>query len=201
MEKVDDIYGKVDQAAAGFSISLESALQMGFNHFRKIPGMYMIYSLVFLLVLSNPGTGLILGGPILIGFFLAAQHLQSGREADIGVFFNGIRKFVPLLILNLLMTLVITLGLLLLVIPGIYFSISYLFAPLFVWFYDVSPVEAITLSRKMGSGNFVQILWIWLILLGLNFLGALALGVGLLITIPVSILVIYAIFDDIIGIH
>ena len=99
------------------------------------------------------------------------------------------------------MTVVITLGLLLLVIPGMYFAISYLFAPLFVWYYDVSPVEAITLSRKMVSGNFVQILWIWLILLGLNFLGALALGVGLLITIPVSACVIYAIFDDIIGIH
>lgn len=201
MERIDDIYGKVDRAAGGFSISLENVLQTGFNHFRKIPGAYMIYSLVFLLALSNPGTGLILGGPLLIGFFLAAQHLQSGSEAGMEVFLNGFRKFIPLLILNLLMTLVITLGFLLLVIPGIYFAISYLFAPLFVWFYDVSPVEAITLSRKMVSGNFVQILWIWLILLALNFLGALALGVGLLITIPVSACVIYAIFDDVIGIH
>jgi len=201
LERVDNIYGKVDRAAAGYSISLENVLQTGFNHFRKIPGAYMIYSLVFLLALSNPGTGLILGGPLLIGFFLAAQHLQSGSEAGMEVFFNSFRKFVPLLILNLLMTLVITLGFLLLVIPGIYFAISYLFAPLFVWFYDVSPVEAITLSRKMVSGNFVQILWIWLLLLALNFLGVLALGVGLLITIPISAFVIYAIFDDIIGIH
>ncbi len=91
-------------------------------------------------------------------------------------------------------------GFLLLIIPGIYFSISYLFAHLFVWFYDIPPAEALTLSRKMVSGNFIQIFWIWLILLGFNLLGVLALGLGLLVTIPISACVIYALFDDIIGI-
>lgn len=173
---------------------------MGFNHFRKAPGVYMIYSLLFLLALSNPGTGLTLGGPMLAGFYFAAQYLQREREARIELFFTGFQNFVPFLLLHILMTVVILLGFILLIIPGIYFSVSYLFAPLFVCFYDTPPTEAIRLSRKMVSGNFVQILWIYLLLLGLNFLGVMALGVGLLVTIPVSACVSYAIFDDIIGI-
>lgn len=200
MEKIDDIYKKVDEASAGFSISIESVLQTGFNHFRRSPGIFILYTIIFLIVMSNPGTGLILGGPILVGFYLGARYLQKGGEADLGLFFNGFHKFGPLLILNLLMFLVILLGFMMLIIPGIYFSISYLFAHMFVLFYNVPPGEALTLSRKVVSGNFTQILRIWLILLGLNMLGTLAFGIGLLVSIPISACVIYAVFDDIIGI-
>lgn len=137
---------------------------------------------------------------MLAGYYLALRYLPYSGGNDMGVFFRSFEKFLPFLILNLLMTVVILLGLLMLIIPGIYLSVSYLFAHLFVVFYDLPPAEALSLSRKMVSGNFTQILWIWLIILGLNMLGTLAFGVGLLITIPVSACVLYVIFDDIIGI-
>jgi len=173
---------------------------MGFNHLRKAPGIFIVYSLISLITLSNPGTGLILGGPILVGYYLFIRHIQTAKEPYFGTFFLGFYKFVPLLILNLLMTVVITIGFTLLILPGIYLTISYLFTHLLVNFYDISPTESLTLSRKIVKGNFMQILWLWLILLGINMLGALALGVGLLLTIPFSFCVIYATFDDIIGI-
>jgi len=173
---------------------------MGFNHFRRAPGVFILYSLIGLIALSNPGTGLVLGGPVLVGYYLFIRHLQTGEESNVGIFFDSFHKFVPLLILNLLMSIIISIGFLLLILPGIYFTISYLFAHLFIWFYDIPASEAITLSRKMVSGNFIQIFWLWLILIGINLLGVLALGVGLLVTIPFSACVIYAVFDDIIGI-
>lgn len=164
------------------------------------PGVYMIYSLLFLLALSNPGTGLALGGPMLAGFYFATKYIHRGQSAGIELFFDGFQNFAAFLLLHLLMMVLIFLGFLLLIIPGIYFSVSYLFAPFFVCFYDVPPTEAIRLSRKMVSGSFIQVFWICLLLLGLNLLGLLAMGVGLLISIPVSACVTYAIFDDIIGI-
>jgi uncharacterized membrane protein len=116
------------------------------------------------------------------------------------VFFRSFDKFVSLLLLNLLMTLVITLGFIMLIVPGIYFTISYLFAHFFVWFYDMPPTEAIRLSRKTVSGNFSQVFWLWLILVGINLLGVMAFGFGLLLTLPYTACVIYAAFEDIIGI-
>jgi uncharacterized membrane protein len=98
------------------------------------------------------------------------------------------------------MTLIVFLGLLVLIIPGIYFAVSYIFAHFFVWFYEVDPTEAIRLSRKTVSGNFGQILLLCLALGGINLLGILALGVGVLLTIPFTYCVLYAAFDDIIGI-
>ena len=52
----------------------------------------------------------------------------------------------------------------------------------------------------MVSGNFGQILLLFLILAAINFLGVLALGIGILLTMPFSFCVVYAAFDDIIGI-
>lgn len=200
LERIHDIQHKVDEASKGFSISIENILQVGFNQFRRAPGIFILYSIVAAVAISNPISGLLLGGPVITGYYIVVRQLQRNRSAEVPDFFKSFDKFIPLLILNLLLSLVIFLGFLLLIIPGIYFSVSYLFAHFFVWFYDVDPTEAVRLSRKMVSGNFTQILWLWLALAGINILGAMAFGVGLLITIPFSSCVIYATFDDIIGI-
>lgn len=195
-----DIESKVQEVSGGFHLSIENLLQVGFNLFRKYPGIFIIYSLIAAVALSNPISGLLLGGPVIAGYYIVAHRLWNNRQAEIPDFFTSFDRFVPLLILNLLISLVISLGFILLIIPGIYFAVSYIFAHFFVWFYQVNPSEAIRLSRLTVSGNFGQILMLCLVLAGINLLGALALGVGLLITMPFSHCVIYAAFDDIIGI-
>jgi uncharacterized membrane protein len=175
-------------------------MQVGFNIFRRSPGIFILYGMVTLVVISNPVSGLLLAAPVVTGYYIVARKIDRGRDIELPDFFRSFDKFIPLLILHLLMTLVITLGLILLVIPGIYFAVSYVFAHFFVWFYDVEPSEAIRLSRKTVGGNFGQVLLLCLILAGINLLGAMAFGVGLLLTIPISYCVLYAAFDDIIGI-
>lgn len=200
MEVIFDIQRKVDDASAGFRLSIENVLQVGFNLFRKSPGVFIIYSLIGIVALTNPVSGLLLGGPVITGYYIVSQLISNDRPVEISDFFKGFDKFVPLLILNLLITLVVFLGFLLLIIPGIYFAVSYLFAHFFVWYYDVDPSEAVRLSRKTVSGNFGQILLLCLVLGGINLLGILAFGVGILLTLPFTYCVVYAAFDDIIGI-
>jgi len=200
MQVIFDIEQKVDDASTGFRISVENLFQVGFNLFRKSPGIFIIYSIVGIAALSNPISGLLLGGPVIAGYYIVARQISHDRMVELPDFFKSFDKFVPLLILNLLMTLIIFLGLLALIIPGIYFAVSYIFAHFFVWFYDVDPTEAIRLSRKTVSGNFGQILLLCLALGGINLLGILAFGVGVLLTLPFTYCVLYAAFDDIIGI-
>jgi len=200
MQLLNDIEEKTGEAAKGYSLSIENVLQVGFDLFRKSPGVYIIYSAVTLLVLSNPLSGLLLSGPVIAGYYIAGRQNSLNRPVALSDFFTSFDKYVPLLILQLLMALIITLGLIMLVVPGIYFAVSYLFAHFYVWFYDVDPAEALRLSRRATGGNFGQILLLCLILAGINLLGALAFGVGLLLTIPFTYCVIYATFDDIIGI-
>ena len=200
MQVVFDIEQKVDDASKGYRISIENLFQVGFNLFRKSPGIFIIYSIVGIAALSNPISGLLLGGPVVTGYYIVSRLISQDRTVELPDFFKSFDKFVPLLILNLLMTLVIFLGFLLLIIPGIFFAVSYIFSHFFVWYYHVDPSEAIRLSRKTVSGNFGQILLLCLALAGINLLGSLAFGVGVLLTLPFTYCVLYAAFDDIIGI-
>ncbi len=136
-----------------------------------------------------------------MGSYFHLAHLASkGQQIEIPDFFRGFDKAGALISLSLIIFLAVFLGLLLLIIPGIYLAVSYVFSHFFVWFYDKHPREAMRLSRQSVSGNFGQILLLFLILAGINLLGILALGVGILLTMPFSFCVVYAAFDDIIGI-
>ncbi len=200
MEVVSNIDKQVEEASRGFSLSIESTLQVGFNIFRKAPSEFIVFSVLGAIIFSNPLSGLLLGGPAMVSYFHMAQLASRGQQIEISDFFRGFDKAGNLIKLNLLIFLIILLGLMMLIIPGIYFAVSYVFSHLFIWFYDKDPSEAIRLSRKIVSGNFGQILLLFLILAGINLLGLMALGLGILLTMPFSFCVVYAAFEDIIGI-
>ena len=200
MQVIQDVRMKVEEASGGFMLSLENVLQVGFNLFRKAPGEFIAFSILGIFVFSNPISGLLLGGPLTASYFHMAHQVNCGRRIELSDYFKGFEKFGLLLKLNLLVFVVVMLGLVMLIIPGIYFAVSYVFAHFCVWFFDMEPTEAIRLSRKTVSGNFGQIFMLYLMMAGINFLGILAFGVGILITMPLSFCVAYAAFDDIIGI-
>jgi len=199
MQVLQDVHRQVDEASGGYRLSLENILQVGFNLFRKAPAEFIVFSILGIFVFSNPISGILLGGPVTASYFHMAHQVSRGRRIDISDFFKGFEKFSELLKLNLLVFVVVMLGLLMLIVPGIYFAVSYAFAHFFVWFFDLEPTEAIRLSRKTVSGNFGQILLLYLVMAGINLLGVLTLGIGILITMPFSFCVAYAAFDDIIG--
>ncbi|MBE9518451.1 MAG: hypothetical protein IMY68_07765 [Bacteroidetes bacterium] len=200
MEVVSNIDKQVEEASRGFSLSIESTLQVGFNIFRKAPSEFIVFSVLGAIIFSNPLSGLLLGGPAMASYFHMAQLASRGQQIEISDFFRGFDKAGSLIKLSLLIFLIVLLGLMMLIIPGIYFAVSYVFSHLFIWFYDKDPSEAIRLSRKIVSGNFGQILLLFLILAGINLLGLMALGLGILLTMPFSFCVVYAAFEDIIGI-
>ena len=200
MQLVQDVRMQVEEASGGFKLSLENVLQVGFNLFRKAPGEFIAFSILGIFVFSNPISGLLLGGPFSASYFHMAHLVNRGQRIELSDYFKGFEKFGLLIKLNLLIFVVVMLGFVMLIIPGIYFAVSYVFAHFFVWFFDMEPTEALRLSRKTVSGNFGQIFLLFLMMAGINFLGVLALGVGILITMPLTFCVAYAAFDDIIGI-
>jgi len=55
-------------------------------------------------------------------------------------------------------------------------------------------------SRKLVGKEWFSIFGFLFVLVCINMLGAMALGIGLLFTVPFSYCAIYAAFDDIIGV-
>jgi uncharacterized membrane protein len=73
-----------------------------------------------------------------------------------------------------------------LIIPGIIWGMMYVFTPFIVIDRGMKPFEALRESRRITNGHKWQLLLFFLVLGGVNILGALCILIGLLVTVPIS---------------
>ena len=151
--------------------------------------------------LRNPDFGqiaqMIIAGPISAGYYLTINKIRKGEYISFGNFFDGFKMFMPVMIVSMLSGLIISIGMLLLVIPGIFFSVIYLFAMPLVVFDKLDFWAAMESSRIIITKNFTEAFLFGLMIVGVNILGLLAFGLGVLITIPLSYAVILMAYEDI----
>jgi uncharacterized membrane protein len=115
--------------------------------------------------------------------------------------FDGFQHFLGLFLLTILSTIIIFLGFIALILPGIYLVVGYCFAPFFIVFGKMDLWDALEYSRKVIHKEWFS-MFIFLFILGLlNLVGLLALGIGVLFTLPITYCAMYAAFDDIVGIN
>ena len=83
-----------------------------------------------------------------------------------------------LLVANLLVGLAVFVGLLFLVVPGVFLFVSLVFTQVFVAVEDAGPIESMAASWRLSKGDRLSIFLLFLVLF------ALALGVGLVGIVP-----------------
>jgi len=94
--------------------------------------------------------------------------------------------FVLYAISSILYWLIVTIGLVFLIIPGIILAIRYQFFGYYIVDKEAGVIDSLRLSWNATRGIAGQLFLFDLTLLGIVILGALALGVGLLVAIPVA---------------
>jgi len=157
----------------------------------SIQGMVVIYAQAYMIVYSA-----LLAPPLYAGFYLVANRLSRGEEVIYPDFFTGFRFWIPSAVISLLTQVLIAIGLIAFVIPGIYLAVGYLFAIQMAIFGGLDPWSAMEWSRKLITRNWWRFLGLLLVLVILNLLGILLAGIGLLLTIPLTFLVLYVVFED-----
>jgi len=139
--------------------------------------------------------------PLLMGNFIVSAKLVQGHTPEFRDFFAGFQYFVPLLLLSLIAGLFISIGTILLVIPGVYLAVAYLFASYLVVDRRLDFWPAMELSRRTVKPQWFGYFAFMLLLVLLNLAGALLLGLGLLVTIPVSFCAVTAAYADLFGLQ
>lgn len=91
---------------------------------------------------------------------------------------------------SILSGVIIVIGFILLIIPGIYFSLRFMFVPYFVIDKKLTPLDALKESSRITLGHKGELLLLVLALIGINIVGAILLFIGLLVSIPVSMLAV-----------
>ena len=90
----------------------------------------------------------------------------------------------------------IVMGLVLLIVPGIIMMLRLWFVGYVLVDERTGPIDAIQRSWDITRGHTMDLLVFFLVLVGLNLLGAVCLGIGLLVTIPMSGLAMAFIYRD-----
>ncbi|MEB2781861.1 hypothetical protein U3A58_15810 [Algoriphagus sp. C2-6-M1] len=137
-----------------------------------------------------------LAPPLVCGFYLVANRQSQKEYIDFQNYFDGFKYWWNLMSANLISSIVIVLGIICFVVPGIYLLIGYMFCLLFVIFGGFDFWTSMELSRKLVHTNWVKFFVFGLALLALNLAGFLCLIVGLLITVPMTYLAVYILFEE-----
>lgn len=135
------------------------------------------------------------------GFYFVSFQIARSRPKNFSDFFNGFKKFLPLFLTSLVSGIFIFLGLIALIIPGIYLAVAYMFAQLFVIDKNMNFWSAMETSRQLISKRWFSFLILSFALGLLVLAGFLLLGVGALVTIPLSTCVLAAAYEDIVGLN
>ena len=181
----------------------------GWELFKQYPGGFVGFCLLYFVIQvalhAIPFVGavasLAVSTPLLMGNFLVSAKLLQGQTPEFRDFFSGFQFLVPLLLLSLVAGTFIAIGTILLVIPGVYLAVAYLFATYLVIDRGLEFWPAMELSRHTVNPRWFGYFAFVLLLALLNLAGALALGVGLLVTIPLSFCTVTVLYAEIFGLQ
>ena len=87
---------------------------------------------------------------------------------------------------SILVGIIVVIGFILLIVPGIIWALRYLFVPYLIMERKLSPFEALKESARITYGHKWQLFGLLVLTVLINILGAILLLVGLLVSIPVS---------------
>ena len=136
---------------------------------------------------------------IQVGFLQICLDLYDGREPTFADTFGHLALGPRFLAGQVIYLLIVMIGLVLLVVPGIYLGALY---ALFVFCMVSGEADLrhnFQQSAILSAGTKTYLFAIFVALLVLNLLGACLLGLGLFVTVPLSVLIMTAVYRQLVA--
>ncbi|MEK7606319.1 MAG: DUF975 family protein [Patescibacteria group bacterium] len=193
------------------SFSIKEALTFAWNTFKKEPWLYggiALVALVISIVVDNIGknagglievvvdvVSVLVQWWIYLGFARIALNAQAGRPINFKMLFaekwETLYKFALVMVLT---GVIVVIGFVLLIVPGIIAQLMLSMVVFITLEKHMGIVETLKESRRLTDGHKWNLFGFMLVAIVINILGALLFGVGLLVTIPVTILALTYIY-------
>ena len=138
------------------------------------------------LVIAVSAISWILDLLISMGVIRITLKFCDQEQATYRDLFSAYRLLLNYLVGSIVYGIMVTIGFVFLIIPGIYLAVKYQFYEYLIVDKGMGPIEAIKRSGVLTEGVKWNLVLFWLALVGINILGMIALGVGLIATVPVS---------------
>lgn len=168
------------------------------------------------LLMVEPGTavdpGLIIGAtlgqqvimnlvlmPLGIGIFVLGLRRSLDVPIEATAIFGYYNKTLQLLFTLILMYIMIIIGYVLLVLPGIYLSIAYMMALPLVAEKGLSPWQALEASRKAVSKRWFSMFGFFFLLGIIMMISVIPVGIGLIWTVPMMMIAYGIVYRNMFG--
>lgn len=186
--------------------SKSQAFKFGWQTTRKNLGFFIVvvpvaFSIIFIpnfIYIQNLLRGkvlltvailtVVLSGMMQIGLIKITLKFCDNQKARFVDLFSGGRLLLLYLIGSLMYMLIFLGGLILLIVPGIIWLFKFAFFVYFIVDQGIEPSEALRRSAIITQGAKRDLFVFWLLLLLINLAGAAAFFIGLLVTLPLTLL-------------
>lgn len=167
------------------------AISLPFEFFGKDSTATMIISQIVIGLVTYP---------ISAGITMLGIKRSVGHETNAFMIFNYFSKAASLFFLYVLMMILIAIGLVLLVIPGIYLMVAYSMAMPLMVEKNMGIWEALETSRKRINKCWFEMLILYILLIIILFFAILPLGIGLIWAAPFSVLLLAVVYRSLFGV-
>lgn len=127
--------------------------------------------------------GILVIGPIDYGLNYSFLKAARGDKLEIKDMFAAFQNYWNAVLANLLVGVIVVIGFVLIIIPGIVFACKLAFVPYLVVDRKMDVIEAIKTSWKMTGGHAWKVFFIGLLGIPIAIAGLICLGVGVIIAI------------------
>lgn len=138
-------------------------------------------------------------------FVAGIMMLGIERSVDLPLSYKSVFGYfaytLPLLGVAVLMSILVTIGFLLLIIPGIYLSLAYMFTVPLVVEKNLGIWDAMETSRKAVTSHWFKLFFLFLIMGIILIVSALPFGIGLIWTYPMMVAMMGVMYRDIFGVE
>jgi uncharacterized membrane protein len=186
------------------SFTIKEALEFGWNKTREHSGILFQVMLAFFVlevvqaIISHSISKTLIGslasaalsvvGIVMgAGFTTIALKLSANHKVHFGELFPWNRTVWLYFLASVLSGLAMVGGLILLIVPGIFVGVRLILVR-FAVMDGARPFESLHVSWNTTRGHFWRMLGLILVLVGINIVGAMLLLVGLLVTVPITVL-------------
>ncbi len=129
---------------------------------------------------------MLINAVIELGLIAIMLAFKDGRMPEFTDLFNRAPLVFNYIAATILYGLMVAVGLVFLIVPGIYLAVRFGYYGYFIVDEEVGPIEALKRSSDLTEGVRMDLFLFGVLLIGVNILGLLALFVGVLVTVPMS---------------
>jgi len=172
--------------------SIKEALRVGWEATKKdFKFFFGVLGIVFLIILiaalidpTRVVVIIVAAIAIILGLILISLRYHDKKHVRRLDFFRVHKIFLTFLLSAIVYHLIVIIGLLLFIIPGIIWAIQFKFYGHFIVDKGIGPIEALKLSSRLTKGVKWDLFWFNVILIGILIAGILMFLIGLFVAIP-----------------